>query len=161
MDLTDRILLAALAAGLPLSERPYRDLGEKMGLDEDEVIRRVARLQESRVIRRMGIVVRHHELGWRANAMVVWDIPDDLVSEMGRRLGACPEVTLCYRRPRRPGWPYNLFTMIHGRDRTQVEDSIAAMAEREGVAAYGREVLFSVRRFKQCGARHFNLQAAE
>jgi DNA-binding Lrp family transcriptional regulator len=92
----------------------------------------------------------------------VWDVPDDQVRDTGQRLGLCPEVSLCYRRPRRlPDWPYNLFTMIHGHDRAQVEATLAALAEREQVAHLRRDVLFSTRRFKQCGARYVRRQAAE
>lgn len=157
MELSDRdlALIAALCDGLPLDRRPYQALGARVGLGEAEVMERLDAMQKGGVIRRLGVVVRHHELGYRANAMVVWDVPDDEVAETGRRLGGCPEITLCYRRPRRPpDWPYNLFTMVHGRDRDSVLAIIAAVAEREGVAHYPRSVLFSLRRFKQCGARY-------
>ena len=164
MDLSDRDLhlISALCGGLSLEAQPYRTLGQAVGMDEAEVIARLRALQQGGVIRRLGVIVRHHELGYRANAMVVWDIPDAEVAEMGRRLGACDEVSLCYRRPRRlPSWPYNLFTMVHGHDRAQVEAAIAAMATREGVDHYRHEALFSTRRFKQCGARYIPRQAAE
>lgn len=165
MDVSARDLdvLAALGDGLPLSRHPYAALGAGIGMDEAEVIDRLTRLRQSGVIRRFGIIVRHHELGYRANAMVVWDVPDDQVAEIGQRLGRCPEVTLCYRRPRRlPDWPYNLFTMIHGKDRDAVEAAIAAMAGREGVGHLPHQPLFSLRRFKQCGARYGQRrQAAE
>lgn len=157
MDLNDRDrdLIAALCGGLSLDAQPYRTLGLAVGMDEDEVIGRLSALAEAGIIRRLGVVVRHRELGYGANAMVVWDVPDAEVAEVGRRLGACAEVSLCYRRPRRlPDWPYNLFTMIHGRDRAQVLRALAEMAAREGVAHLAREALFSTRRFKQCGARY-------
>jgi DNA-binding Lrp family transcriptional regulator len=158
----DLDLIGALSAGLPLSPRPFAELGAGIGMDEAEVLTRLADLRDRGVIRRLGVIVRHHELGYRANAMVVWDVPDHAVSEVGRRLGACPEVTLCYRRPRRlPDWPYNLFTMIHGRDRAAVEAALAALARREGVAGYPHLPLFSLRRFKQCGARYGRALAAE
>jgi DNA-binding Lrp family transcriptional regulator len=165
MDVTarDLDLLAALGDGLPLSRHPYAALGAGIGMDEAEVIDRLTRLRQAGVIRRFGIIVRHHELGYRANAMVVWDVPDAQVVEIGQRLGRCPEVTLCYRRPRRlPDWPYNLFTMIHGKDRAAVEAAIAVMAGREGVGHLPHQPLFSLRRFKQCGARYGQpRQAAE
>lgn len=164
MELTDRDLdlVSVLCGGLPLDSRPYRTLGLAAGMDEAEVIERLGALQQAGIIRRLGVIVRHHELGYRANAMVVWDVPDDQVGDIGLRLGLRPEVSLCYRRPRRlPDWPYNLFTMIHGQDRAQVLDSLAALAEAEGVAHLRREVLFSTRRFKQCGARYTRRQAAE
>jgi siroheme decarboxylase len=165
MDVTARDLdvLAALGDGLPLCRHPYAALGAGIGMDEGEIIDRLTRLRQAGVIRRFGIIVRHHELGYRANAMVVWDVPDDQVGEIGQRLGRCPEVTLCYRRPRRlPDWPYNLFTMIHGKDRPAVEAAIACMAGREGVGHLPHQPLFSLRRFKQCGARYGQpKQAAE
>ncbi|KAF0222368.1 MAG: Transcriptional [Rhodospirillaceae bacterium] len=165
MDVSARDLdvLAALGDGLPLCRHPYAELGAGIGMDEGEIIDRLTRLRQAGVIRRFGIIVRHHELGYRANAMVVWDVPDDQVAELGQRLGRCPEVTLCYRRPRRlPDWPYNLFTMIHGKDRPAVEAAIALMAGREGVGHLPHQPLFSLRRFKQCGARYGQpRQAAE
>lgn len=164
MELSDRdlTLVSALCGGLSLTPRPFLELAEATGQSEDEVIARLQAMQAGGVIRRMGVIVRHRQLGYRANAMVVWDIPDRAVEHVGQRLGACPEVTLCYRRPRRlPDWPYNLFTMIHGRDRTEVTQMIAAMAEREGLRNHRRETLFSTRQFKQCGARYGQRQAAE
>lgn len=164
MELSDRDLelVSALSAGLPLDLRPYQVIGLTLGMTEDEVIARIQALKERGVIRRLGVVVRHHELGYRANAMVVWDIPDADVAGVGALLGACPEVSLCYRRPRRlPDWPYNLFTMVHGHDRAEVEQLIEEMAEREGVGHFPHESLFSLRRFKQCGARYGRRQAAE
>ena len=114
----DQALVAALADGLPLVARPYEALGQALGWTEGEVIRHLERLVEANVVRRLGIIVRHHELGIKANAMVVWDVPDAQVAEAGAILRELPYVTLCYRRPRRPPvWPYNLFCMIHGRER--------------------------------------------
>lgn len=155
LDETDRRILAAIEDGLPLVPRPYAALADGLGLAEAEVIARLERLLESGVIRRFGIVVRHRELGFRANAMVVWDVPDGIASQMGRRISGFPFVTLCYRRPRRPPhWRYNLFCMIHGRDRATVEAQIDALARESGLDGFPRAVLFSRRRFKQCGARY-------
>lgn len=154
-DAIDLALLQAIEDGLPLASRPYAELGERLGLSEGEVLARFWLLQARGVIKRFGVVVRHHELGYRANAMVVWDVPDAQVSELGRRLGAFPFVTLCYRRPRRPpAWPYNLFTMIHGRDREQVLERVAELVAQCGLEQIPHRVLFSRRRFKQRGARY-------
>ncbi|CAA7616617.1 Lrp/AsnC family transcriptional regulator [Magnetospirillum sp. SS-4] len=164
MELSDRdlALVSAIGDGLPLVERPYLAIGEAVGMSEVEVIARIQAMKEAGIIRRFGIIVRHHELGFRANAMSVWDIPDDKVSEIGRRLGDSPEVTLCYRRPRRlPDWPYNLFCMVHGRDRPGVEQAITDLIQRHGLDGHGHAVLFSTRRFKQTGARYGRRKAAE
>jgi DNA-binding Lrp family transcriptional regulator len=151
----DRRLIAAVQDGLPLVPRPFAALGEALGIAEDQVIAALARLIEDGVIKRMGVIVRHHELGYRANAMVVWNVPDAQTSEAGWLLAALPFVTLCYRRPRRlPDWPYNLFCMIHGRDRLAVEGQIEQASAAAGLADVPRAVLFSRRRFKQRGARY-------
>ncbi len=151
---TDNRVIAAIQGGLPLTSRPWAEIGERLGMSEDAVLARVRALQAGGYIKRMGIVVRHHELGYTANAMVVWDVPDDRVDAVGDALGRQRCVTLCYRRPRRPGWPYNLFSMIHGKDRERVLDYIDQMVEELDLQGIPREVLFSGRRFKQRGARY-------
>ena len=151
----DRALLAAMAEGLPLVSRPYAALGAQIGIGEDEVLERLRALLAEGVISRLGVVVRHHELGWRANAMTVWDVPDARVAEAGGRLRELPFITLCYRRPRRPpAWPYNLFCMIHGRDRATVLDQVEEATRAADLGELPRDVLFSLRRFKQRGARY-------
>lgn len=153
LDAADRRLLAAIEDGLPLVARPFAAIGGTTGLTEDEVIGRLGRLQDSGTIKRLGLVVRHHELGFRSNAMVVWDVADDRVDAVGEALAQIDFVTLCYRRPRRlPDWPYNLFCMIHGRDRDQVLRQIEALRVIDGLAGAPNAVLFSRRRFKQRGA---------
>jgi DNA-binding Lrp family transcriptional regulator len=151
----ERRLLAAIADGLPLVPRPYAAIGAEIGLDERTVIETLRRLIDQGVIKRFGVVVRHHELGYRANAMVVWDVPEVAVAAAGRRLAALPFVTLCYRRPRRPPvWPYNLFCMIHGRERATVEAQAEEASRAAGLTGCPRAILFSRRRFKQRGARY-------
>jgi DNA-binding Lrp family transcriptional regulator len=151
----DRRLLAAIEGGLPLVPRPYLAIGERIGLGEAEVIEGLRSLVARGVIRRFGLVVRHHELGYRANAMTVWDVPDERVRGAAARLVELPFVTLCYRRPRRPpAWPYNLFCMIHGKDRGLVEAEVEEATRIAGLAGLPRAVLFSRRRFKQRGARY-------
>lgn len=151
----ERRLIAAIQSGLPLVKRPFAAVGAMLGMAEADVIAALRELVEHGVIKRMGVVVRHHELGYRANAMVVWDIPDAEVSRLGHCLGQLDFVTLCYRRPRRlPAWRYNLFCMIHGHDREEVLSHVESMRQRCGLQHIAYEVLFSTRRFKQCGARY-------
>ena len=151
----DRRLLAAIEEGLPLAPRPYTAIGARIGLTEDQVITNLNRLIAEGVIKRFGVIVRHRELGYRANAMVVWDVPGALVADAGRALAELPFVTLCYRRPRRPpAWPYNLFCMIHGREREAVLDLVEDATAAAGLDRLPRAVLFSRRRFKQRGARY-------
>ncbi len=151
----DRRLIAAVQDGLPLAPRPYAEVGARLGLSEEQVIAGLRCLIERGAIRRWGVVVRHHELGYRSNAMVVWDVPESQVRAAGERLARLPFVTLCYQRPRRPpDWPYNLFCMIHGRDRAKVEALVLEAAARADLTEVARATLFSRRRFKQRGARY-------
>lgn len=151
----DSRLLAALEGGLAFAPRPYAALAAAAGMSEVEAIGRLKTLLDEGAISRLGLIVRHHELGYRANAMVVWDHPDDTVDAVGARMSAFPFVTLCYRRPRRPpDWPYNLFCMIHGRDRATVLAQIDELVSGLGLEGVRRDVLFSRRRFKQRGARY-------
>jgi DNA-binding Lrp family transcriptional regulator len=150
---TDQAIVAAIQQGLPLVSRPYAGIARRLGMTEAEVLACIDRLQTEGVIKRMGVVVRHHELGYRANAMVVWDVPDDRVTELGNCFSQYGFITLCYRRPRRlPLWRYNLFCMIHGQDRAAVMSNLQHLINRCEVEDIPHEVLFSRRRFKQRGA---------
>jgi len=152
-DEQDQALITIIQSGLPITATPYADVGEALGMDESEVLSRLQRLNDSNVIKRLGVVVRHHELGYRSNGMIVWNIPDDAVAELGVCMGQFDFVTLCYRRPRRlPEWPYNLFTMIHGQDRDDVLKNVQFLIKSCNLDEIDHEVLFSTRRFKQRGA---------
>lgn len=153
LDALDRRIILATQSGLPLTARPYHAVAEMLGVDAGEVMRRIERMQRDGVIRRIGAVPNHYALGYRANGMTVWDVDDEEVDAAGERVGALPFVTHCYRRPRRPGWPYNLFAMVHGRSREEVEKRVSEIAARIGGAAKGHEVLYSVRILKKTGMR--------
>jgi len=149
----ERILATAIQSGLPLVSRPFEAISTETGISESEILERLSWMLANGTIKRFGIVARHHELGYKANAMVVWNIPDNQVDELGRHLASVDFITLCYRRPRRlPDWPYNLFCMIHGRSRGTVMQQIQEIITRFGLESVSHEVLFSLRRFKQCGA---------
>ena len=153
VDEADRRLLAVIQQGLPLVPHPYAEIGARLGLSEAQVIARLAHLKDSGVIRRFGVVVRHHELGYSANAMVVWDVPDGQVAELGRCLAGFDFITLCYRRPRHlPQWRFNLYCMIHGKNREEVLAHLEWMVNHCGLQNLTHEFLFSRRRFKQRGA---------
>ena len=153
IDEQDEALIELIQTGLPLTARPYAEIGKQVGMTEEQVINRIACLNESKIIKRFGIVVRHHELGYKANAMTVWNIDDEKISQLGACMGEFDFVTLCYRRPRRlPEWPYNLFTMIHGKDRQHVLSNIELLVNKCGLDAVEYQVLFRTRRFKQRGA---------
>lgn len=148
MELTQR-LLGRLRRGLPLVERPYAAIAAELGVSEAEVIADIRALSGAGAISRFGVIVDHGALGFTSNAMVVWDIPDAQVDAAGEGLARCRGVSLCYQRPRRTAWPYNLFTMIHGRDADEVRAVVDAAAEACRLTDVPHELLFTVRRFKQ------------
>lgn len=153
LDAIDDALITAIENGLPLCSRPYARIGQQLKISEQEVITRLDLLKQRGIIKRLGVIVRHRELGYRANAMLVWDVPDDRVSELGRCLSQYDFITLCYRRPRvLPDWPYNLFCMIHGKSRKDVLERIDWLIEQCQLQDLPHHVLFSRRRFKQRGA---------
>jgi siroheme decarboxylase len=154
LDDTERRVVAVLQEGLPVVERPFSCLG----LPEKDAIGLIGRWLDDGLLKRMGVIVRHHELGYTANAMTVWNVPDHDVSEAGRRIAESGRATLCYRRDRRlPDWPYNLFCMIHGKDRADVQARIDALSAECGLDTWPRHILFSRRRFKQRGARYASM----
>ncbi|HEX7218944.1 MAG TPA: Lrp/AsnC family transcriptional regulator [Burkholderiales bacterium] len=148
----ERRLAAALAGGLPFVERPYDAVARTLGLSEEEVLALLAKMLAEGRIRRIGAVIRHRRIGYEANAMAVWNVPDSQVAEIGRALGRDPCVTLCYRRARAlPHWPYNLYCMVHGKERATVLEKLASI---ETVKPFPGEVLFSVRCFSQRAAQY-------
>lgn len=148
-------LKAAVEEGLPLTPRPYKTLATALGATEEAVIATLQNWLNSGLIKRLGIVVQHRKLGYVANAMVVWDIPSETVDQIAAKIAAENCVTLCYRRPRRlPDWPYNLFSMIHGKDRGRVLSQLENIVDKHSLHNIPRNVLFSTKQFKQRGA-HF------
>lgn len=158
----DRQILAALEQGLSLEERPYARAAASSGVSEAWLLARLEEWLETGVLKRFGVVVRHHELGYRANAMCVWNVPEAHIDALGEQLARQPGVTLCYRRRLQlPDWPYNLYCMIHGQAREAVHQQRNALAARLGLDAYPQQMLFSGRRFKQCGARYSSVPVPE
>ena len=147
-------LVAAVVAGLPLVPAPYEAVAKQIGRTENEVIARLARMLADGRIRRIGAVVRHRRLGYQANAMVVWDVPDGEAAAFGRALAGDPAVTLCYRRGRAaPEWPYNVYCMVHGQHRSRVLYDVKRLTLLHA-AGYPRAVLFSTRCFAQRAANY-------
>lgn len=153
IDTLDVQLIAEVQAGLPLVSRPYAAIAERLQISEQDVLARLARLRAEGLIRRWGVVVKHRQLGYRANAMIVMDVPDELVADKGRQISQQSFVNLCYRRPRQGRtWPYNLYCMIHGKSRDIVLQQWAVLQQACDLGEYSSEVLFSRRCFKQRGA---------
>ncbi len=154
LNALDQQLVRATQAGLPLVPHPYAQIAEQLGVPEATVIERLQALLDGGVIRRIGAVPNHYAIGYAANGMSVWDVADEHVDRLGELVGALPEVTHCYRRPRHlPDWPYNLFAMLHGATREEVQAQarhIAALLEPHCRAS---DLLFSTRILKKTGLR--------
>lgn len=154
IDATDRRLIAATQSGLPLVPAPYAEVAGWLGLTEAEVIARMAAMQARGVIRRVALAPNHYALGMVANGMSVWDVADDQALTLGAQVGALDCVSHCYLRPRAlPDWPYNLFAMLHGTSRDEVEAKRAAIAALLGAACSAHDILYSTRILKKTGLR--------
>lgn len=149
----DRDIVQALMRGLAFDARPYAGIATTLGRSETEVMARIRVLSAARIIARLGIIVRHRALGWRSNAMVVWDLPHDAITRAGPMLAAQPGVTLCYERTPVAGvWPYRLYTMIHAQSRNEALARLAEAAALPDLRGAPHLVLFSSHCFKQTGA---------
>lgn len=149
----DRRLVQMLTSGLPIMPQPFREAARQLGTSEDALLERARALLDAGVVTRIGAIVRHHTLGWRSNAMVVWDVDPDAVEAAGLVLSRVPGINLCYRRTRYEGhWPYNLYCMVHARSREDAFGVIETATEAAGLAMSPRQVLFSSKCYKQTGA---------
>ncbi len=154
MDTLDRAIIEITQAGLPLTPRPYAVVAEQVGSDETTVMARMQAMQNNGIIRRIGAVPNHYVLGFRGNGMSVWDVPDERIQACGEMIGALDFVSHAYHRPRHPPvWNYNLFAMVHGKDRNEVMQKVGIIAELLGSDNRAYEVLFSTRILKKTGLR--------
>ena len=149
----ERRVLALVGSDLPAGPEPYKTVALEAGVTEDEVLALVARLKESGVIRRFGATLRHQKAGYGHNAMVAWRVPDERSEEVGRFMAARPEISHCYRRRTYPQWPYNLYTMIHGRNPDDCRRVVSEIIESTGVSDHA--VLNSIRELKKTSMRYF------
>ena len=149
-----RDILVATQSGLPVCAEPFAVIAAKIGTTENDVLSHFQDLIESGAVRRIAAAPNHYKLGMTANGMSVWDVEDSAVDELGRAIGELDFVSHCYRRPRAPPlWPYNLFAMVHGSSRSEVEAKRALIANILGVACKTSDILYSKRILKKTGMR--------
>ncbi|PAU63608.1 siroheme decarboxylase subunit beta [Pseudomonas indica] len=148
-----RRLVALTEAGLPLVEDPWGWLAERLELSPDATLALLARLQADGAIRRIAAVPNHYRLGYRHNGMTVWDVADDAIERLGPAVGTLPCVSHCYRRPRKDGWRYNLFAMVHGRSAAEIDGYRAEIRALLGDACRADDMLVSSRILKKTGLR--------
>lgn len=154
IDEIDRRIIRVTQAGLPLCARPYAAVAEDVGIAEPEVLLRLRRMLEARIIRRIAAVPNHYRLGYVANGMTVWDVDDEAALVLGPQVGRLPFVSHCYLRPRHlPLWPFNLFAMVHGKSRAEADEKAKVIAGALGGACRAHAILYSTGILKKTGLR--------
>lgn len=154
MSELDKAVVRALQGDFPLVPEPYKELAARAGVTEDVFLERVRAFSERRMIRKMGAVLRHREVGFAANALCAWEVPEERLDAVATAMAASPSVSHCYDRNTAPGWPYNLYTMIHGHSREECE-AIAEKLARENQVE-NRVMLYSKKEWKKTSMKYFS-----
>lgn len=149
----DKKIIRTLQGEFPLVAEPYKEMAETIGISEELFLERVQALEEQKKIRKMGAVLRHREVGFKANVLVAWVVPQERLDEVALQMASHPAVTHCYDRTTAPGWPYNLYTMVHGRSREECEAIARELGEENGVTE--RTMLYSKREWKKTSMKYF------
>jgi DNA-binding Lrp family transcriptional regulator len=149
----EKKVIASIQGDIPIVSRPYQMLAEEIGISEEIFIETLTHLSEKGVIRRFGATLRHQKSGYQANAMTAWQVEEDRIEEVGQIMASFRAVSHCYRRDPADGWPYNLYTMIHGKNETDCRETARKMAEKAGVRTY--QLLFSRRELKKISMTYF------
>ena len=154
IDELDKKIICALQGDFPLVAEPYKAMAEQIGVSEELFLARVKAMADSKKIRKMGAVLRHREIGFAANALCAWEVPADRLDDVAKSMAASPSISHCYDRNTAPGWPYNLYTMIHGHSRAECE-SIADQLGKENHIE-NRVMLYSKKEWKKTSMKYFS-----
>lgn len=146
-------IVRELQNDLPLVSRPFKEVADRLGISERELLDKIKEFIDRGIIRRFGATIRHQDVGFVANAMVVWDVPEERISETGRLMAEFPEVTHCYQRACHAGWNYPLFTVLHGRSPEECVRITEKIASATGIKNY--RLLFSTRELKKSSMKYF------
>lgn len=149
----EKALIRQLQEDIPLISAPFQDIGKKVGLSQEQVLATIQAWKSEGVIRRFGAALKHHKAGVMANVMVVWKVPKDRTKEVGATMASFPGVSHCYERPVLPEWPYNLFTMIHGRTADECRAITKEISKATGIQDY--QLLFSTKEYKKSSMKYF------
>jgi DNA-binding Lrp family transcriptional regulator len=153
LDTLDRKIINALSGDISGTKQPYREIADRLRIGEEDLLRRVRDYEKKGLLRRMGAMIAHRVAGVDANGMIIWDVPEDRLEKVGSKLASIKEVTHCYARRRHPEWPYNLYTMVHGRTRRECENIAERLSKEIGIGQY--KVVYSTREFKKTSPRYF------
>lgn len=154
LDQTDKDLIILTQDGLPICEHPYLEISKKLSISEAEVVRRLAEMAAVGFIRKNAVATNHYKLGYLHNAMSVWNIEPSKLDKIGQIFQSFGFISHCYERPRiPPEWNYNLFAMVHGRSRDEVEEKIQLMKERINNDFIEMTLIYSTKILKKTGIR--------
>lgn len=149
----ERAIIRKLQEELPLVPQPYKFIAAELGISEEELLNKIKKLRDRKMLRRIGAILHHRTVGFKANAMVVWSVPIDRIRDVANIMISFPEVSHCYERKTMSNWPYNIYTMIHSKSFDKCEDLILHIAQTSGVDKY--EVLHSTRELKKSSMKYF------
>ncbi len=149
----ERKIITAIQDDIPVTARPYQVISENIGISESVFLKTLQDLCNRGVVRRLGATLRHQKSGFEANAMTAWQVDENRVDEVGRKMAAFREVSHCYRRNPSSQWPYNLYTMIHARDEAACVEIARTISVETAVSSY--KLLFSRREFKKTSMAYF------
>jgi len=154
LDDKDKRLISVLQENIPLERRPFRKIGEQVGLDEEEVVERVKKMSDNGVLKRLAPLLYHRKAGFEANGMVVWQVSEDREDEVGLKLSQYDEVSHCYLRETGPEWKYNLYSMVHAKSEDELEKRVEKMVDEIEPKDY--EILRSTEELKKTSLKYFN-----
>ncbi len=149
----EKKIIASIQEDIPVTERPYLDIAEKLGISEETLLGKLQNLKKCGLIRRFGATLRHQKTGYTANAMAAWQVSEERLDEVGKAMAAFRQVSHCYRRNPAGDWPYNLYTMIHAHDKAACRRTAREMAQATAVENY--TLLFSRRELKKTSMVYF------
>lgn len=149
----DKEIIRHMQENLPLHPQPFKIIAQRINISEEILLKRVKELKEKGYIRRIGATLRHRQMGLKANPMIVWQVPQEKIEEVGQKLASIPEITHCYQRPPLPNLKYNVYSMIHGESKEECLDLVKKIAEFIGIDKY--KLLYSVKEFKKTSMRYF------
>ena len=142
-----------LQKDLEIIERPFLKSAQKLGITEEQLLEKVKQYEEIGVMRRFAAILRHREVGFTANGMIVWKVPDERIEEVGEKLGSFPQISHCYQRPVYPDWPYSVFSMVHCKSIADAEEMAKQIQKQVDVNDY--KILFHSREFKKTRVEYF------
>ena len=149
----EKKIIASIQGDIAVCERPYQSMAKYLGISEARLLEILADLCNRGVIRRFGATLRHQKSGFKANAMVAWQVEEDRIEEVGRIMATFKAVSHCYCRNPGNGWPYNLYTMVHAKDEPSCRATASKIAQKAGLQSY--KLLFSRRELKKTSMIYF------